>query len=154
MQPDTQVGKTAGGAVGDGIYDTISGQTTNLTSKKARPVRSVVLIENDGEIPDDFMVSGTRGNGLFKVTYTVAGQNVTGAVTAGIHQTGEMNPGDPAHAMGVSVKPNKRKIVKKVVRNGRRIFKTKRKQLSLALRSESAYDSSATDMGVIKTKTK
>ena len=154
IQPDNRVGKSAASTVGDGIYGTAIGQTVSLTSKKARPVRGVVTIENDGEIPDDFTVRGTPGNGLFKVIYTTGAGNVTAAVASGTYQTGELAPGDLAHVITATVKPNKKKIVKKVNRGGRRRLIVKKKRITLSLGSVSETDGISSDTGFIKVQTK
>ncbi len=154
FQPDNEVGRSAASTIGDGVYGTAAGQTLNLISKKARTVRGVATIGNDGEIPDDFVVRGTRGNGLFKVIYTSPAGNVTAAVVSGTYQTGELDPGAPAHAITVTVKPNKKKIVKKVRRQGRRKTIVKKKRITLIVTSVSEADGTSTDSGFIKVKTK
>ena len=154
VQPDNEVGKTATRTIGDGVYGTGAGQTLTLISKKARTVSGVATIENDGELPDDFTVRGSRGNGLFKVTYTSYLGNVTAAVVAGTYQTGELDPGIQPHTILVTVKPNKKKIVKKLKRGGRRRTVVKKKLITLAVRSVSMVDGTKADTGFIKTKTK
>ena len=154
FQPDNRVGGTVGGAIGDDIYDTATGQTLSLISKKARTVRGLITVENDGELPDSFTLEGTPGNALFRVTYTSGGENVTAEVTTGIFQTDSMAPGDPAQVIGVTVQPNRKKIVKRVKRGGRRKVITRKKQQTLRLEAVSDTDGVSSDVGIVRVQTR
>lgn len=152
-QPDIEVGRSAGGMMGDGIYNTPVGQTLNLFPRKTRIVRGVATIENDGELPQDTTIEGTRGNRYFRVNYLAGAENVTAEVVSGRHRTGDMAPGGPAHTISVLVNPIRKKIVKRVRRGGRHVRVVMEKQITLSLRGTSGAGD-ATDAGFIRVRTR
>ncbi len=154
FQPDNTVGKNLLSAIGSNIYNTTAGQTFNLVSKKARTVRAVVGVASDGIDPDEIEVTGSRGNAIFKVTYTSGGANVTAAVVAGTHSTAVLTNVDAPEQINITIKPNKRKIKKTIRRGNRRIIKYRRKRINLTVRSQSVNDVSATDLSLVKVQTR
>lgn len=153
-QPDISVGGR-----GNNIYGTPVGQTTNLISKKARPVSSVTTLSNDGVLSDTFSIRAAPGSGLFRVTYTNPDDgNITAALAAGTHQTAMMSPDDVPYRILVRIDPNKRRIKKKkVIRKGgqreKGIVYLKKRYLIRITAASDTLDTQ-TDLGDIRVQTK
>lgn len=151
FRPDLLLGSSSTSTIGDGIYDTLAGQVFNVISKKAKPVRGLFAIQNDGDLEDGFRALGTPGNSLFQVTYsTVTDGNVTAAIVTGNYSTGAIGPGDPPAIIDVSIRPNKKKILKK--KKGKK--KVLRKTIALPVTATSLMDESGTDRGQVRVQTK
>ena len=150
IQPDLIVS-----GLGGDIYGSGAGQTKTLISKKGRRVRATVGVGNDGEVPDAFRLSASKGNSLFKVAYASSRSgNVTAALIAGTHQTSAADPGMEADRISVSITPNKRKLKTIIRRGGRNITRYKRKRFTSTFKATSLTQEDRTDSGVIKVKTK
>jgi len=150
IQPDVSINGR-----GVDIFGTPAGQTLSLVSRKARTVRGVASVRNDGEIPDSFLMSARRGNSLFRVGYssTTSG-NVTALLAAGIHETSLVGPQGNAETVVATFRPNKRKIRKKIRRGGKTITKYKKKRFNSLITARSTALSDRSDLGLIKVKTK
>ena len=153
FRPDNRIGKSLTSAIGNGIYNTTTGQTLNLQSKRARPVRAALGVENDGNVDDSYTIAGRGSNRLFRVTYTNSGANVTAAMVAGTHATAVLSPSGATHQVSILVKPNKRKIKKVIRRPGKRIIKYRRKRFNMILRSTSTNDGTAQDVSSVRVRT-
>lgn len=112
IRPDARVGKTITGMFGNDIYRTLDGQTLKAKSKNAEAVHAVFAVQNDGDVPDRFLVRGTKGKRYFKITYNTPTGNVTGALKAGTYLTRIQNPDQMSESIKATVKP-KRNLLRK-----------------------------------------
>lgn len=154
QQPDNKVGPNLLTTIGDGIYNSAAGQTLTLISKRGAPVGGIVSVENDGDISDTFLMNGSRGNSLFRITYKESGANITGAIIGGTHQTGALAMGASADPVSVQIRPKRSKLKKVIRRAGRRIVRFKKKKYTVTVGSESVTKPTARDISVLKVKTK
>ncbi|GEM_PF-5594684 len=149
VQPDILIN-----GLGDGIYETTTGQSVFLKSKKARTVRASALLQNDGEIPDSILLTGRNGTGLFRLSYISASEgNVTAAVATGTHETALSGAGSTIDLVTCVIKPNKRKIKKVIRRGGKKKVKYKKKSISILMRASSLALPEKSDTGSIRAKT-
>ncbi|MDF1860946.1 MAG: M36 family metallopeptidase [Verrucomicrobiales bacterium] len=152
IQPDMQISGS-----GDDIYDTLTGQSSSLSSRRGAPVSAVSTVENDGEITDTFTLSAARGNSTFKVNYISRDEgNITAAVVAGTHRIEDMDPNDDPYSITTSVRPAKNKIRKKLPKKRQRggnKFKYKVRSYTTILRVVSDVSETQADRGSIKVKT-
>lgn len=148
--PDAAAGASLSSQTGMGIRGIPSLQTVTLVSAKARPVTGYATFVNEGSLPDEFLVSGGRGNSLFSVSYLDDSGNVTAEVIAGSYRTPVIVDGDDPVALRVSVVPNKKKLTKK---KGKRTVILK-KAIALPLRATSEFDPSIADTAVKVVRTK
>lgn len=146
LQPDNRIG-----GAGNGSYGV---QDAYFVSKKAKPVRTVVSVENDGEVSDIYTVRGSSGNRLFKTSYGSTGGNVTAQIVAGSYETGRMDPGDPARSISILVRPKRSKLKKAFVRRGKRKVKYLKKKFTTSVTSTSQTDGTASDVTIIHVRTK
>jgi hypothetical protein len=151
FQPDLLIGSSPASAIGEEIYDTLAGQVFSTVSRKARPVGSVFVLQNDGDIEDGFHARSSPGNNLFRVTYTTTAEgNVTAKIVSGNYSTGPIDPEGPPAMVNVSIRPNKKKLLKK--KRGRK--KVLRKTLRLSITAKSLMQETETDRGQIRVQTK
>ena len=149
IQPDLTIR-----GLGNDVYGVTGGQTVSLTSKKARPVSVVSSVQNDGVISDSFRLSARRGTSLFRVSYLSLTQgNVTAGIITGLHETVLTAPDEIAENIRVLVRPNKRKIRKKIRQKGKTKFKYKKKRLAIIMQATSEAGGT-TDRGLINVRTK
>jgi hypothetical protein len=153
-QPDHRVGISTFSAVGNDIYNTPTGQTTPLTSRKAKRVAGVLAVQNDSDFIDEFTVVSTASNRFFRITYFHGGANITANVITGSHTTGEMVPGNLTHNIFTNVKPNKKRRKKVTRKNGKRRVKFRRKSITLLFRSVSVNDPRGQDFSRIRVRAK
>jgi hypothetical protein len=153
-QPDNIVGKNLFSSIGSNIYETATGQTLTLISRKARKVNGVFGVSNDGAIPDEMTVTGTGGNSIFTVTYTSGGNNITAEVVTGIHTTGLLFTGDPPEQINVTIKHRKSKIKKIVNRRGRKSIRYRKRSRTLTVRSVSDGNALKSDLCRLIVRTK
>jgi hypothetical protein len=151
IQPDIVIGKTANPAAGlgnDRYNNSGAGQTLKLVSKRASLLRATFWIGNDGDLPDAIGLRGTRGNNLFRITYSDAGKNITSAVTGGTHATAVLAPGQTS-AVSILVKPDRRKLQTRSA--GAKVTWLKRR-LNLILTCTSQNDPARQDVAKISVK--
>lgn len=80
--------------VGNNVYGRASRQQiVQKVSRTERTAVSVVRLQNDSALADRFRVSGTSGNGKFRVVYRVGGKNVTAKLVSGTFRTPTLKPG-------------------------------------------------------------
>ncbi|MAS94393.1 MAG: hypothetical protein CMO55_14435 [Verrucomicrobiales bacterium] len=154
IQPDLLVN-----GVGDGIYDTLQGQTISLVSKKARPVHATFTLTNDSEIQDSYTLRATPGNRLFQTVYLNRDDgNIAAGLVAGTHQVVDMIPGDSGYRIAARITPSKKRLrKKKIIRRGtRKIKKYKylKKQFSSRITATSSLMDTKRDLNGIQLRTK
>lgn len=150
VQPDLWAGN-----VGNGIYGSIAGQTTSLVSRKGRRVASSVMVENDGEVTDRIFLSGPRGTGIFRVLYvSPLNGNISAGLISGSHTIGEMEPAQAGYPVSVQVIPKKKKLRRKVVRNGKREIRYRVRRYSMLFHAVSAQSASGYDNAAIRIRTR
>jgi plastocyanin len=95
-QPDVLVKGPANSSYkGDGIYNTLTGQTTLAKVAKGKSAKFYVKVQNDGTDSDNFAIKGKHGNTDFSIRYFHGTTNITNNVVAGAQQT-------PSRAVGTS----------------------------------------------------
>lgn len=147
IQPDSQIGRTITQVLGDNIYQTPSGQTLRQTSHEAHTVRASATVQNDGDVPDRFLVRGSKGNNFFNVSYKSPAGNVTAAVKAGLLSTGVLLPDEKSPGITVEIKPN-RKLIASNYSN------KKAQKLKVEMQSTSEVDPASTDLNHLHLKAK
>jgi hypothetical protein len=95
QQPDAQIATAAAGPfAGNGIYNaTASKESKTLTVQRGKHGTFFLKFENDGLVPDSYLLHATGHAKAFAATYTVGGVNVTSQVKAGTYPTGTLAPG-------------------------------------------------------------
>jgi hypothetical protein len=99
FQPDNRIGTKSGNQRGNNLYNlTGAGQTASIKMKGNRSGKGFFTLQNDGDVPDSFLVRATKGNRKLKIVYKQSpGGNVTAAITgAGL----TLNDLDPAATAG------------------------------------------------------
>lgn len=80
--------------VGNNVYGRAARQKiVQQVTRSSRTAVTVVRLQNDGELADRMWVTGTAGNGKFRVVYHVGGRNVTAKVVSGTFRTPALAPG-------------------------------------------------------------
>ena len=95
LRPDAQIRKAGQTTFkGDGVYNTDgSGQTASANLARGASVDFTVKVENDGNVADRFLLTGTAaGAGFSARYYDAAGAEITAAVLAGTYDTGSLAP--------------------------------------------------------------
>jgi alpha-tubulin suppressor-like RCC1 family protein len=93
--------------LGDNTYNTTgTDQTASATTKK-KAVRYIWRVQNDGNVPGQLKLRGTKGNETFTVTYKRGSKNITKAVRRGTYTTANLAPGATTD-ITVTVKPTKK----------------------------------------------
>jgi len=123
-----------------------SGQTLRLRTKRGRPERAFLFLENDGEGADRFTLRGRDGNRRFSVTYQ-SGGNVTSRVRRGRFATVALDPGQ-FQKVRVKIRPNRARLRKQTNR-GRKWL---RARYNLKLRTASQSDASKRDAARLRIK--
>ena len=138
--PDTRLGTTAAAPVGNNTYNlTGTGQTLSTSIPRSGGVKTDFLrIQNDGPVPEKFMVRGTPGDKNFKVTYFRGATNITERVVAGTYTTGRL-------ATGASVLLKAKFTAKTAVSDKRRTF---------GITATSVGDSAAKDKVLVEARSK
>ncbi|MDF1861660.1 MAG: choice-of-anchor D domain-containing protein [Verrucomicrobiales bacterium] len=152
IQPDSLVGRGETSLLGDDSYGAAASLT--LASKKARGVRGVFAVENDGEVRDQFTCRASAGNGTFRVTYLTDEGNVTAALIAGTHQPAAMEPGDVSHLINASIRPVRGKIKKVKKIRGKKKVKWLKKRYTSHFVATSTVDESIEDSSTLRVLTK
>jgi uncharacterized delta-60 repeat protein len=95
-RPDAQIKRSASAAfVGDGVYGaTADGQTVTRRIAPGTAERFDVLVQDDAEAADRFLVEGCASGGAFMVSYRAGGEDVTAAVTSGRFKTRLLQQGE------------------------------------------------------------
>jgi hypothetical protein len=80
------------------------------------------LIDNDGTLADAMRIAGPGPDSRFRITYTLAGKNVTAGVIAGVALTPVIDTNDAPVALSARVAPDRTnpQIMDRVIVNGRR----------------------------------
>lgn len=157
--PDAIVGSRPFQGAGNDQYDTAgTGQSFAKVSKKLREVSAWVSLENDGNRPDDFLVSGSGGNSFFSASYfqSLAGRrsNTTAAMIAGTHLERNVTPGEWGRLVCLKVKPSGRLKKKKRTRSGKRRIVYLRKRFFATVRVKSGSQPSRDDAVMIRVSTR
>jgi hypothetical protein len=151
VRPDVAVGTSLAGLVGRGVFSP-NGQAITLFSKQAQPVVSFATLENRGTRDDSLIVAASPRNSLFDVTYTIAGVNVTGALTAGVYVTPVIDRTDSAVLIRAEVKPRQSKLKKKNGRGGG--FTVLKRSFITSIRATATSDPSLSDSAAIVIRTR
>jgi alpha-tubulin suppressor-like RCC1 family protein len=94
--------------LGNGTYNTTGArQTATATTKQRKAVRYTWRVQNDGNVPGQLKLRGTKGTTTFTVTYKRGSKNVTKAVRRGTYTTAALAPGATTD-ITVTVKPTKK----------------------------------------------
>jgi hypothetical protein len=105
-RPDVSVGPNVSATTGvDDYGPALSTQKVEIETRKAAAKTVFFLIDNDGILPDAMRVSGPASDSRFKVSYTLAGRNVTAAVIAGTASTVVLGEADAPVAMSAKITP-------------------------------------------------
>jgi hypothetical protein len=152
IQPDSLVGRGEASLIDDDSYGVDASVT--LTSIKARGVRGLFAVENDGEVRDQFTCRASAGNGTFRVTYLTDEGNVTAALIAGTHQPAAMEPGDDRHLISASIRPVRSKIRKVKKKKGKRKIKWLKRRYTSQFTATSTVDASVEDSSIIRVQTR
>lgn len=137
--------------IGDNIVNlSAAGQLQSLKSRKARTVTTYCYVRNRGNVPDRFSTRGSGGNRYFRIYY-YTDRNVTGSVLAGSLISQEMAP-DQISRVRVRIKPVKKRLKRKIRRNGRKKIRWRRKSRTFRLSSGSHGDQTKIDAVAIKLK--
>lgn len=156
VQPDLMVSSSNASStpMGADVYDTFSGQTFTLNSRRASPVAGKVQLQNDGEVPDNFFVSASRGNALYSVRYTTwKDGNITAGLISGTHFESDVGIGEESPTIIAVVQPNKRKLkktTKRRLRNGKVKKKTKWLKKTFNLNMTATSDASGEKQDVAR----
>jgi hypothetical protein len=121
-RPDVSVGPNASATTGvDDYGPALSTQKVEIETRKALAKTVYFLIDNDGTLPDAMRVSGPDSDARFKVSYTLAGRNVTAAVIAGTATTAVIGEADVPVAMTARITPirSNPQIQRREIINGR-----------------------------------
>ena len=154
VRPDVAVGLSMARLSGVGVYGTPSGQTIILTSNKARSVTGVTSVTNTGALADSLNLSGTAGSSLFAVTYLGPAGNMTAGLITGMAKTPEMDDADIPFAIRTTITPNKKKLVKKLVKKGRKRTIYLKRSHTTMIRATAASDRGIGDLGLIRVRTR
>jgi hypothetical protein len=122
-RPDVSVGPNSSATTGvDDYGPALSTQKVEIETRKALAKTVFFLIDNDGTLPDAMRVSGPASDSRFKVSYTLAGRNLTAAVIAGTATTAVLSEGDAPVAMTARITPiRSNSVIQRVeIINGRR----------------------------------
>jgi hypothetical protein len=79
--------------VGNDVFNAAGVNQTVTVPLGANPVTVDLRAQNDGDLPDAFLVRGLASNGRFTVRYQLGSTNVTPQVVAGTFSTAQLAPG-------------------------------------------------------------
>lgn len=85
-----------------------------IVSKRAAPKNVFIKLANQGQLPDTLRARATKGNSMFRVSYSGPGGNLTAALTRGAYTTSTLEAGTAAVLVRGKVIPNKRKLTKRI----------------------------------------
>jgi hypothetical protein len=144
---------------GDGIYGTLTGQAISRVSRKGRPVRGTVTVQNDGTVRDTFLLSASRGNTDFRVRYSNPEDgNITAGFVSGPHVARNVDPQGAGYRIDVHVHPIRKRIMKRKrisARGGSKTRITYRKvRYSSIFQAESDLLDAKSDTGAIRVRTR
>jgi hypothetical protein len=80
-------------------------QKVEIETRKAAAKNVFFLIDNDGPLPDANRLSGPASDSRFRVSYTLAGRNVTAAVVLGTASTAVLDEAAAPVAMVATITP-------------------------------------------------
>lgn len=95
-RPDGAIKRaSSGGYAGNDIYNaTGAGQTRSDPIEPGKRRTFVVRVQNDGDVPDRYLLKGCASGGQFTVVYREPdGTNISGQVADGTYQTGSLAAG-------------------------------------------------------------
>lgn len=124
VRPDNLIGTAPGSSgTGNDIYNASgAAQTLAMTSTRLAPVQAWLTITADGNVSDDYRVSGGGGNGDFRVTYTryhsTRRTNVTAAMIAGTHVETNLDSVESGRLIKADITPSAQ--LKRKVKKGKR----------------------------------
>lgn len=123
VRPDNLIGTAPGSGSGNDIYNASgAAQALAMTSSRLAPVQAWLTITADGNVSDDYRVSGGSGNGDFSVTYTryhsTRRTNVTAAMIAGTHIETNLDPAESGRMIKADIIPSAQ--LKRKVKKGKR----------------------------------
>jgi hypothetical protein len=91
---------------GGDLYGSTTGQSVRQRVARSHVATSRWRVQNDGQHPDSFVLSGTRGTARWRVRYFAGTHDVTRAVVRGTYRSPVLTPG--AHiSLRVSVTPTR-----------------------------------------------
>jgi hypothetical protein len=94
-QPDISVGPDATASSGIDVHGPASAsQSAVIVSRRGVPKTVFFLIDNDGTLADSMRIAGPGSDSRFRITYTLAGKNVTAGVIAGVALTPVIDTND------------------------------------------------------------
>jgi hypothetical protein len=122
-QPDISVGPDATASSGIDVHGPASAsQSAVIVSRRGVPKTVFFLIDNDGTLADSMRIAGPGSDSRFRITYTLAGVNVTAGVIAGVALTPVIDTNDAPVPLFARVAPDRSnpQIMDRVIVNGRR----------------------------------
>jgi len=122
-QPDISVGADATASSGIDVHGPASAlQSALIVSRRAVPKTVFFLIDNDGTLGDAMRIAGPGPDSRFRISYTLAGKNVTAGVVAGVALTQVIETSDAPVALSARVVPDRTnpQIMDRTIVNGRR----------------------------------
>jgi hypothetical protein len=160
-KPDVSVGLEATTAVNptngiDQYYASASSSQTALnTTTKAAARDFFFLIDNDDVLPDAMKISGSGPDARFKISYKLAGKNVTAAVIAGTAKTVVLDEDDAPVSLHVKVSPNRSStdILERVNVNGRLVTVYKSASYLGTVTVTASTDNTKTDVATFRLNT-
>ncbi len=121
-RPDVSVGLDPTASSGVDLYNPPAPQQSVLAISTKAAIKNVFFrIDNDGPVPDAMRINGPGPDSRFRVSYVLAGRNVTAGVIAGTATTSVLAASDWPVPLFVRISPNRKNtdIVGKVVVNQR-----------------------------------
>jgi hypothetical protein len=93
-RPDLVIGFSLSALIGTDIYSSDGeGETLSTTLLRLHNKTALVIVQNDGNVNDSFLLHGDPGNAHFVVHYYNGPDNVTKAVEDGTFKLRNMRPG-------------------------------------------------------------
>jgi uncharacterized repeat protein (TIGR01451 family) len=94
VRPDARIRLGGGAVAGNNVYNaTGAHQSRSAVVASRGTARFTVTVQNDGTAQDNLLVTGFGSSSRYRVTYTVAGQNVTAALTGDGFVFDDVDPG-------------------------------------------------------------
>jgi hypothetical protein len=143
------VGESRGLPVKTALFDSVTGKSLDLKSKRAAKVNAIVEVSNQGNLPETLLVRGANGDRFFDVSYQGAAGNVTAAVTSGRYQTPVLSETSAAVSIRMEVTPNRRLLEKS---SDRRLVYLQKK-IALTMRATSTSDAAIIDAATVRVET-
>ena len=115
--PDAMIGKTSSSVKGDEIYNTTgAGQQHNVSTRRYRPAKATLIIQNDGSITDVLRYTSSGRSRNLDVNYTRISptpKNLTAAMKTGAAESMSLAPGSSEQ---ITVKVSSKRSRKKTYR--------------------------------------